>query len=370
MITQGKTIQEGLHYVSPPEGVIRTYNVYNLSDMNAYSRWKECSIRFLQTYYPDEKCRFVKYAEELENKHYAPLYLSNMVGVLEACDAIPSEKQKELDVVNSRESEIKAVEELERAYLRYKGDVRNRINSADAIDAFHKWHAASSILFDKWFYSTEDDLIKFQNIASGGNGHTLWTEYNFIYTPYRKLMERLREGRDIKRFGAKSLHVKKVLEGGELQKKVNIFISYAHSDKKWLEKLQKHLKVIEKFFGNIETWDDTQLKGGDKWRKEIEAAIEKANVAILLVSTDFLASDFISTDELPPLLRKAAEIGTRILPLIVSPCDYEISELGEFQAINSPDRTLADMAGDDASISRVFLSLTKEIQALIQGDRI
>ena len=80
---------------------------------------------------------------------------------------------------------------------------------------------------------------------------------------------------------------------------------------------------------------------------------------------DFLASDFIASDELPPILRKAEEDGTRILPLIVAPCEFEDSELGDFQAINSPDRTLADLGDDRAAINRVYLELNKEIKSLI-----
>lgn len=363
LIVQGKALQDGLKYV-PPVG-LRTFRVYTLANFDDYYQWKESAIRFLHAYYLDDLDRFVKYSELFESKHYLPEHLSNMVGVLVACDAMPSEKQKEIDMEDSKGPEIKSVEELEQTYLGYRSYGSSIINSAGAIDAFHKWHAAACVLFDKWFYSTDEDLVKFQDIDSGGNGYVLSTEYNSIYSPYCKLMSRLKEGRDLKRAMRKAIPAKHSLaEGGE-KKKVNIFISYAHTDAKWLEKLQNHLKVLKKYFDNIECWADTQLKGGDKWREEIEKAIEKANVAILLVSTDFLASDFISTDELPPLLRKAAESGTRILPLIVSPCDYEISELEEFQAINSPERTLADLAGDEASIDRVFLALTREIQALL-----
>ena len=102
----------------------------------------------------------------------------------------------------------------------------------------------------------------------------------------------------------------------------------------------------------------------ERWRNEI-AAINKANVAILLVSTDFLASDFITSDELPPILRKAVSDGTRVLPLIVAPCSFEVSEISDFQAINSPDRTLADLANDEAAIDRVYLELVKTIQGLL-----
>ena len=365
LILRGKTIQEGLRYVPPREGYIRSYSVYSPASIDDYYSWKECSIRFLQAYYQADADRFVKYAESFENKHYAPQYLSNMVGVLEACDAIPSEKQKDLDLLDSKESDIKLVKELEQDYLGYRAYGRVEINSSDAIDAFHKWHGAACVLFDKWFYGTDEDFVKFQSIDSKGNGFVLSTEYNNIYSPYCKLLSRLEEGRELKRVMRRPLQIIAPSIPGKKKKKVNIFISYAHSDIQWLEKLQKHLKVIQKYFDNVECWVDTQLKGGDKWREEIEKAIEKANAAILLVSTDFLASDFISTDELPPLLRKAADSGTRILPLIVSPCDYEISELEEFQAINNPDRTLADLSGDEAAIGRTFLALTKEIQALL-----
>lgn len=123
--------------------------------------------------------------------------------------------------------------------------------------------------------------------------------------------------------------------------------------------------MLSRYFDNIEYWDDTKIKGGDKWKKEIEDAIKKANVAILLISTDFLSSDFISTDELPPLLRKAEEEGTRILPLIVSPCAFTLSEISDFQAINNPEKTLADMGSDEAAIERTYLELVKSIKDLI-----
>ena len=89
-------------------------------------------------------------------------------------------------------------------------------------------------------------------------------------------------------------------------------------------------------------------------------------MAILLVSTDFLSSDFITSAELPPIPRKAASDGTRILPLIVAPCSFEVSEISEFQAINSPDRTLADLDNNEAAIDRVYLELVKTIQGLLK----
>ena len=57
--------------------------------------------------------------------------------------------------------------------------------------------------------------------------------------------------------------------------------------------------------GRIERWDDTRIRPGSEWRSEIKQALERARAAVLLISADFLASDFIQDNELPPLLSLA-----------------------------------------------------------------
>ena len=121
-----------------------------------------------------------------------------------------------------------------------------------------------------------------------------------------------------------------------------VFISYAHADAEWLERLQKHLKPLQR--EGIDVWDDTRLKPGEPWREEIRGALAGTKVAVLLISADFLASDFIVTDELPPLLKAAAEGGATILPVIISPCRFKRMEsLSRFQAVNDPDKPLVQL---------------------------
>jgi len=119
-----------------------------------------------------------------------------------------------------------------------------------------------------------------------------------------------------------------------------IFISYCHRDSEFLDRLMVHLKPLQRQ-GLIDPWVDTRLLAGDKWKKEIEKALNSARAAILLISADFLASNFIVENELPPLLHGAEEKGTLIIPVILKPCRFTREKsLNEFQAINSPDEPI------------------------------
>ncbi len=121
-----------------------------------------------------------------------------------------------------------------------------------------------------------------------------------------------------------------------------VFISYSHKDAKWLKRLRVHLKPVERE-GIIDLWDDTKIAAGVQWKEAIIDALEAARVAVLLVSADFLASDFISEHELPTLLAQAKVGGTTIVPIILSPSLFSGTSLGTFQSINSPDHPISDI---------------------------
>ncbi|HLG16878.1 MAG TPA: toll/interleukin-1 receptor domain-containing protein [Blastocatellia bacterium] len=141
-----------------------------------------------------------------------------------------------------------------------------------------------------------------------------------------------------------------------------VFISYSHQDRKWLDKLQTTLKPLVRS-ETVNVWADTALKAGTKWRDEIEKALASAGVAVLLVSPNFLASDFIVERELPALLEAAERDGATILWAAVSACLFEETELAKYQAMNDPARPLDTLKASD--LNKEMVNLARQIKAAV-----
>ena len=154
---------------------------------------------------------------------------------------------------------------------------------------------------------------------------------------------------------------------------VKVFISYSNKDQRWLDRLLVHLRPIEKS-GNIEVWADTRIKPGENWAEEIEAALSQCDIALLLISADFLASDFITSKELPPLLQAASRHACNVLSIIIGPCMFSlIHDLQRFQALNSPGRPLVKMKRAEAEeilarVARLIFDCVPKQQAKLARD--
>jgi peptidoglycan hydrolase-like protein with peptidoglycan-binding domain len=145
-------------------------------------------------------------------------------------------------------------------------------------------------------------------------------------------------------------------QGAPKPTRTKVFVSYSHADKKWLPMLQVHLAPLERS-NIISLWDDTKISPGKKWRDEISIAIRSAKVAVLLISPEFMASEFIAQNELPPLLETAEKEKIVILPVNISPC--VMGRLSEFQAVNPPEKPLVDLRRGDRD--RVWIKVVEAI---------
>ena len=125
-----------------------------------------------------------------------------------------------------------------------------------------------------------------------------------------------------------------------------IFISYSQKDERWRDELEIQLKPYLRD-GSIISWSDKQINPGSQWFSEINSALTNTKVAVLLVTPDFIASDFIHEYELSPLLKEAEQGGVRILWVHVRACAYKKTALKDYRAVLEPRTPLANMIEAD-----------------------
>jgi len=142
-----------------------------------------------------------------------------------------------------------------------------------------------------------------------------------------------------------------------------VFISYSHKDEEWKDRIAAQLAVLE-HEGILEEWDDRKIGGGDEWYEQIQQAMDRACVAILLVSADFLNSDFIRREEVPKLLQRREQEGLRVFPVIVWPCPWQhVKWLARMQVRPRDGRPLS--AGNEHQIRTDLAEIASEIAAMV-----
>ncbi|HEY0553913.1 MAG TPA: tetratricopeptide repeat protein [Thermoanaerobaculia bacterium] len=145
----------------------------------------------------------------------------------------------------------------------------------------------------------------------------------------------------------------------------SVFISYSHRDEVWKDRLLTHLRISEKE-GLLELWDDRRISAGTEWRPEIEKAIDAADIGILLISADFLVSEFIRGQEIPRMLERRSKNGMRLFPVMVRSCDWQIVPwLAPIQIRPTGARPLADFRGDRRDSE--MAAIAREVRGILDS---
>jgi tetratricopeptide (TPR) repeat protein len=142
-----------------------------------------------------------------------------------------------------------------------------------------------------------------------------------------------------------------------------IFISYSHKDKDLKDSVVTQLRVLEKY-GRLQVWDDDVINAGELWLEKIKEAIKKANAAILLVSANFLTSEFIKQEEIPRLLQRHKNKSLHIFPFIIKDCPWShLDWLNELQVRPKGAKPLFSYRGSKRD--EVLTEFVEEIHGLL-----
>src|SRR5919205_267938 len=116
-------------------------------------------------------------------------------------------------------------------------------------------------------------------------------------------------------------------------RQVRVFLSYAHEDRAWCERLLNHLGWLRQT-GQLAVFDDQQIKAGEGWDARIRGELEQADIVVPLVSPAFLGSRYCTVVE----LLAALEGGARVVPVVLDHVDFAALPLSELQALSKDER--------------------------------
>jgi WD40 repeat protein len=119
----------------------------------------------------------------------------------------------------------------------------------------------------------------------------------------------------------------------------SVFISYSHRDGRHKDRLLKHLKLMERQ-GLIAPWDDRQIVPTEEWDATIRAHLNQADLILLLITADFLASDYCWDKEMTRAMERRDAGQAKVLPIFVDHCDWKDAPFGKIQGVPKDARPI------------------------------
>lgn len=342
LLKEGESLRDTIGEVVQPEDTIRSFKIYQTSDESRYDLWLlECQEYLARFTTPDFSRKFAEQA----NEEITPSNHEKLLNYLRAACQL-----------NSETSEIDAVREAEHAYTAFCEQFAYNPNMAKRL--FVQWHTKTVAYLYRLLGEGNDEYQKFKHIDVNQNADELNKLFWSINSDYNLLLIKA-ASMESSRVNSNNILVETstVEISNNVPIKSEIFISYSHKDVKFKDMLVPHLKVYAQQ-SNANYWDDTMIGHGE-WKKQIEEALKRSNIAILLISDHFLCSDFIIDNELPTILKKAESEGTSIVSIVVRPCLFYKSVLSKYQTENPPEQPLSSMSEND--IDSLFVKMLSGI---------
>ncbi|NUN99919.1 MAG: SUMF1/EgtB/PvdO family nonheme iron enzyme [Saprospiraceae bacterium] len=147
---------------------------------------------------------------------------------------------------------------------------------------------------------------------------------------------------------------------------LQLFIAYSRKDSAFLDELRVQLTPLERS-GKARIWYDGKIEPGVVWETAIRDNLHSADIILLLVSADAIASDYFYDKELADALARHAAGTARVVPLIVRPCVWQETRLGELQALPKDGKAVTTWSDRDEAYADAVAALTKMVNNILAG---
>ena len=141
-----------------------------------------------------------------------------------------------------------------------------------------------------------------------------------------------------------------------------VFFSYSHADEALRDQLEKHLAVLRRS-EVIETWHDRRIVAGDALSPRIAAELERADIILLLVSRDFIASDYCYDIEMARAIERHNEGSAHLIPIILRHCDWQDTPFGGLSALPRDGKPITSWP----DIDEAFLDVVRAIKIAVSA---
>lgn len=189
-------------------------------------------------------------------------------------------------------------------------------------------------------------------------------------SPHNRYQEQLAKAGNkevLEPFIEKEEHLEQGRTNSTMSKKVKLFISYSHKDEDYREQLDIRLKAIERRFP-LEVWHDRNLLAGEQVHEKIVQQLEVADIIVLLISPDFVSSDYCFSHEMEIALKLYEEKKNVVIPIIIRDTDDWYSyQIGNHTALPTDGKPVCDWPNEDKFWSDVQKGIRIQVEKLSQS---
>ena len=144
---------------------------------------------------------------------------------------------------------------------------------------------------------------------------------------------------------------------------MKVFVCYSHKDEAVLKRLRTHLAMLRRD-GRIDEWFDREILAGGEIDAEIAERLESSELFLLLVSPDFLASDYCVEREMERALERHRSGDARVVPIIVEPCDWTSTPLRDLKALPQNGKPISEWTNEN----NAFLDIVQELRRVLDAE--
>lgn len=151
-----------------------------------------------------------------------------------------------------------------------------------------------------------------------------------------------------------------------MDEQIKLFYSYAHEDEGLRRQLEKHLAMLRRL-GTISEWHDRAISAGSGWEKEIRSHLESADLVLLLVSPDFLASQYCFDVEMRRALERHDSGTCRVIPVVLRPVEWRETPFARLQALPRDAKPITTWRNRDEAFQDVVRGISSVVDELRMG---